>query len=350
MRRIFRPGPAVLVLAALGPASLVAQTPERYSITGNQVVVYNLAGTVTLVAGGGENVVVEVTRGGSDAAQLKVERREIDGRAGLVVRYPDDDVVYRSGRWNGSTQLQMRSDGTFFGRGDSGDRIRIRSRGDGTEAHADLRILVPASKSVFVRLGVGHVTADGIGGALDIDVASASVQTSRTRGGLRIDTGSGSVRVSDAQGDVLVDTGSGSVELNGVRGDDVNVDTGSGSVTGSDITARVLRVDTGSGTVRLTAVASADIELDTGSGGVELDLTTDVDRLVIDTGSGGVRLAIPSTLGATVDIETGSGGVAADVPLTATRRSRDHLEGRIGDGRGTIEIDTGSGGVRIRQR
>lgn len=340
-------------LLALVPVLLAApvsaQETERFSIDGATVAVYNLAGAVRVEQGSGANVVVEVRRGGDDAGRLRLERREVNGRAALVVRYPDDDIVYRGGQWSGRTTMNVRDDGTFFGSG-RGRRVTLRSSGRGLEAHADLRILVPAGKAVEVRLGVGDVSADGVTGDLDIDVGSAAVQTTGTRGKLRIDTGSGRVRVSDAEGDVLVDTGSGAVELSSIRGDDLTVDTGSGSVSGSDITAGRLRIDTGSGRITVRGVSARDMELDTGSGAVEVDLASDVERLRIDTGSGGVRLGVPDDIGASLTIDTGSGGITVDAPHTVRRRERSYLAAQLGDGRGSIEIDTGSGGVRVVRR
>lgn len=329
--------------------SALGQTPDRYSIPGDAVAVYNLAGTVAIERGTGANVVVEVVRGGRDAARLEVERTDVNGRAALVVRYPDADVVY-DGPGGGTTQLRVRSDGTFGG-GRSGERVTIRRSGRGTQAHADLRILVPAGRDVSVHLGVGEVGASGVEGGLDIDVHSARVRTQNTNGALRIDTGSGSVSVADARSDnVLIDTGSGSVEVNGIQADRLTVDTGSGRVSGGGIAVTNLGVDTGSGSIRLTDVSASDVVLDTGSGRVELDLRTQIERLLIDTGSGSVRLAVPADLSASVEIDTGSGGIDIDMPVSVTRRSRTELIGTIGGGAGRIEIDTGSGSVSVRAR
>ena len=340
---------AGLFALAFSATELAAQQAERFSIAGNEVAIYNLVGSVSVEAGTGANVTVEVRRNGRDAARLQIEQKNVDGRAALVVRYPEGDIVYGSQRWQGRTTMDVRSDGTFGDQEGRDRRVNIRSSGDGTEAHADLRILVPAGKAVDVRLGVGEVSATGVNGNLDIDVAAASVRTSNTRGILLIDTGSGSVAVTDVEGDVTIDTGSGGVDVNGVRGN-VNVDTGSGSVNGSGITATSVMVDTGSGGIELTNVAASTVELDTGSGSVQLDLTTDVERLTIDTGSGGVRVLVPANLGASVEMESGSGGVTSDIPMTVRQRGRDHLSGQIGDGRGTITIETGSGGIRIGRR
>jgi hypothetical protein len=60
-----------------------------------------------------------------------------------------------------------------------------------------------------------------------------------------------------------------------------------------------------------------------------------------------VTVTAPADLGATVEIDTGSGGIDLDFPLEVRSVRRDHVEGRIGDGRGQIEIDTGSGSVRL---
>jgi lia operon protein LiaG len=327
----------------------LAQEPDRYSIPGATVAVYNLAGGVTIERGTGANVVIEVTRGGPDAAQLNVARIEVDGQQALVVRYPDDDVVY-DGAGGGSAYVTVRGDGTF-GNGSRGDRIRIRRSGSGTRAHANLRILVPAGRGLDLNLGVGEVSANDVEGALSIDVHSAAVRTRNTKGRLNIDTGSGRVAVNDAEGDdIRIDTGSGSVEMNGIRASDLMVDTGSGRVTGAGIVATKVGVDTGSGGITLSDVSASDIMLDTGSGSVTLDLVRQIERLLIDTGSGGVRLAVPANLAASVAIETGSGGVNVDLPISVTSRSRNSLVGTIGSGGGRIQIDTGSGGVTIRAR
>lgn len=329
MLRYTRVALIAAVLFGIFASTLLAQEPERFTLSGDDVAVYNVAGEVEIEAGTGSSVVVEVRRMGADAGDLRIDRRTVDNRSALIVRYTDDDVVYRGGSWRGNATLNVREDGTFFGRRrGSTDRIRVKSSGSGSEAHADLRILVPAGRSVSMFLGVGRITAHNVSGDLNLDVASASVSTSRTRGALNIDTGSGSVTVSGAEGDV-------------------NIDTGSGSVRGDGVTAGLVHIDTGSGSVELRRVASRDVRVDTGSGRVAVDLTADAERVRIDTGSGSVRLAVPADFGAELTVDTGSGGIDVDVPITVRRKSRDRLEGRIGDGRGDVEIDTGSGSVRI---
>lgn len=330
-----------------------AQQTERYEIAAPDVVIYNLAGTATLVRGTGSAVVVELTRRGPDASRLQVARGPIDGRQTLRVVYPDDDIVYGDDRGHWDTQLRVRDDGTFSDsdwrdRG-RGRRVRISSYGSGFEAWADLRILVPPSQRLDLYLAAGEVTATNVDGRIRIDTHHASVEASGTSGSLVVDTGSGHVRVSDAQGDILLDTGSGTVDVSRVSGGTLIVDTGSGGVTVSDVTVSDLNVDTGSGRIEVGNASAQDVLLDTGSGSVHLELTRVPRRVVIDTGSGGVTVTVPDDFGARVEIDTGSGGIDIDFPMQLQKWERTYVAGTIGDGNGRLEIDTGSGSVRIRR-
>ena len=82
-----------LCLLLLRPAAASAQQGERYTLEGDEVAIYNLAGSLTVEPGTG-TVSVEMVRGGTDAAKLTVERGEIDGRETLRVVYPADLIVY----------------------------------------------------------------------------------------------------------------------------------------------------------------------------------------------------------------------------------------------------------------
>lgn len=343
-----------LTLALAGALLVTPQgvrAQETHRIPGRSVAVYNLAGTVEVVAGSGSDVVVRMTRRGRDADRLAIETGSIGGRETLRVIYPDDRIIYpEMGRGSNTTQ-RVRADGTFSDGGrSSGDRVRISGSGSGLEAWADLVVEVPAGVGLELYVAVGDVDARGTRGSLRIDTGSGSVSAIDITGELTLDTGSGRVRVEDVTGSLSVDTGSGGVEVSRVSGDLVNVDTGSGRVTGGDIDARRLVVDTGSGSIDLRSVRSSDVALDTGSGSIDVELLTDVESLNVDTGSGSVTVRVPADLGASVEIETGSGGIDLDFPVQVRRVERDRLSGTIGDGRGRIVIDTGSGTIRLLRR
>lgn len=346
MKRMTMMKRVVLTAAALIAAPVGAQEVQR--VPGDAVAVYNLAGRVDVVAGTGSDVVVRIERGGADASQLRIETGQIRGRSTLRVVYPADEIVYPEMGRGSSTTTGVRPDGTFSdGDGGRRDRVRIRGRGDGLEAWADLVIEVPEGRNLSVYLATGEVEARGVGGDLLIDTGSGSVTAVDIAGALDVDTGSGSVVVRGVDGDLRVDTGSGRVEVSDVRGREIEVDTGSGGVRGFGLSADVLVVDTGSGSIELERVTSRDVVLDTGSGSIDIELTSDVDRLDADTGSGSVTVRAPADLGATVDIETGSGGIDLDFPVEVRSVRRDRVRGTLGDGRGEIRIDTGSGSVRL---
>ena len=336
------------LLVMLSATTLEAQGAERYVLAGKDVAVYDLVGSVKLVAGSGAGVEVTIARGGPDAAKLEVQKGPKGGRQTLRVVFPGNAIVSATekGWWN--TQFRVRDDGTFNDDGGNGGRtVRISSRGRGLEAFADLTISVPKGQRISVYLGVGSVTATNIDGDITLDVAAASVSTEKTRGRLRLDTGSGSVTVVDAEGDLDLDTGSGDVTVTNVKGTRLVVDAGSGELTGSGIAVSKLEMDLGSGGARLSDIHSRDIWLDSGSGSVDLALAEDIESMIIDSGSGSVTLRLPPSLGAAVDIDTGSGGIESELPLTITHRSSSHLTGSIGDGAGRLRVDSGSGRVRL---
>jgi lia operon protein LiaG len=336
-----------LVLSAVAAAVLatpLAGQTERFTLTGRSPAVHNLAGEVTVAAGSGNAVVVEVTRAGADAGQLRVTR---NGDAVRVV-YPGDRIVYaRLGARSRST-FQVRRDGTLGGGLVGARRVTVAGSGRGTRAHADVRVLVPAGRTVAVHQAVGQVQVTNVNGRVEVGAASAGVRAQGTRGELEVDVGSGAVQVRDAQGQVTVETGSGDVTLENVRGNTLEVSTGSGRVSGAGVRVETLQVGVGSGEIDLRGVQARDVSLETGSGDVSLGMTSDAD-LAVETGSGSVTIGVPGTFGAALDIDTGSGGITVDLPVSDRRASRGSFTGRVGDGNGRVQIETGSGGVRIRR-
>ena len=284
----YRHAASGVVVAALlaTAAALPAQERERRAIRADDVAIYNLAGELRAEAGSGSEVVVEVVRGGRDGDRLRVETGRIGGRETLRVIYPDDDIVYSGSGSGGSTDMTVRDDGTFGDGSRGGRRVRIRSRGSGLDAYADLRVSIPAGRRVALYLGVGRVSIANVDGEMRVDAAAASVAAGGTRGTLSINTESGSERVSGAEGDVSIDTGSGSAEVSGVRGETLDIDTGSGGVSATDVDVRLLNVDVGSGGINVRRVRAPDIRLHAGSGSIPLIPDGDMRPLDVDTDSG----------------------------------------------------------------
>lgn len=343
---------ASIALSIALPSVLFAQRTERFNLSGPRVAVYNIAGKVAIESGSGSDVVVEVTRAGKDAARLKMDQKTVNGHTALCIVYPDERIIYRDvSRGNNSNfRTNTSSDGECQGGGRKflgGNRIEVRSQGDGVEAWADVRILVPAGKSVKVWEVVGNVDAVNVDGMLSIDVSSAAVTTRGTKGSLSVDAGSANVSVAAHRGDLSVDVGSGNVTLSDVEGKAVTIDAGSGGLRGTNVNADDFSLDTGSGTIDFGGISTRRMKVDTGSGGARLGFTTNMESLNVDTGSGSVTLEVPSTFGAQLDITTGSGGVTSDFPVSGRRGDKNEMRGTIGNGRAKVTVETGSGGVRI---
>lgn len=339
---------------ALATVPAAAQTATSYTLSGDRVAIYNIAGSVTVSGGSGSAVKVQVDPEGADAKQLKVETGPIRGAETLRVLYPDETIIYPALGRGSSTQMQIRDDGTWgnFGREkwsgkNERNRVTIRGSGNGVEAYADLVITIPAGKTVGIFTGVGRVDVTNIDGDLMVDVGSADITAKGTKGSLDLDTGSGDIRVDNAQGDINLDTGSGNVVLNGAKGSKLNIDTGSGDVVATSIEASHTEIDTGSGGIRIDGIATGSLSLDTGSGDVRATLTTTPDDIDIDTGSGSVTLRLPADASAMVDLDTGSGDFTVDLPLTVTHKEESNLRGKLGSGRGRITIETGSGDISL---
>lgn len=339
---------SVLALSALLVDPALAQTEQR-TVKGPTVAIYNLAGRLRAVAGSGDAVIVEITRGGADASKLRIETGAIGGRETLRIVYPGDRIVYPDSR--SRTSVSVRSDGTFSDGNwqelRDRDRVDIRSYGPGLEAFADLVVRIPKGQKIELFLAVGRAEVTNVDGELTLDVGAAEVEVSGLKGNLVLDTGSGRVSVRDVTGNLNVDSGSGGLTLDRVAGDILRIDSGSGGVQGNDITVREFNADVGSGGLRLFRIKAPHVSAQTGSGGITLELLSDIERLDVETGSGGATIRVPATLNAELDAETGSGGFSSDFDIVTRRVSRNHIVGRIGDGRGRVRIEAGSGSVRL---
>ena len=342
----------LVVSASLQSQTTTAGATEQRSVKGARVAIYNLAGRLKAVPGTGDAVVVDIARGGPDAARLKIESGAIRGAETLRIVYPSDRLIYPEMRGRSRTSINVRPDGTFSDGGDwnewrDRDRVDIRGYGDGLEAWADLTVRIPRGQKIELYLAVGRVEVQNVEGDLVVDVASAEVDVTGTRGPLTLDTGSGRVSVRDAAGDLTIDSGSGGLTVDRVKGGFLRIDSGSGGVEGNEIEVAELNVDVGSGGLRLYRVKSPSVTAETGSGGINLELLSDVQRLNVETGSGGATIRVPATLSAEIEAETGSGGFTTDFDVTTRRVGRNHISGRIGDGKGRISIEAGSGSVRL---
>src|SRR2546423_1639875 len=186
----------VAIVATLVARGAPAQTPERFTVPGDDVAVYNLVGQLKVEGGTGTAVVIEVTRHGADAARLKIGTGEIRGRQTLRVIYDADEITYALMERGSNTTEHVRDDGTFDDnhRGhwlSRGREVRISGSRGGLDAYADLRVVVPAGKTRGPYLSAGKGGGTHGGGNLAVNASPAGVDASPTPGPPAPDTASG---------------------------------------------------------------------------------------------------------------------------------------------------------------
>jgi DUF4097 and DUF4098 domain-containing protein YvlB len=132
-----------------------------------------------------------------------------------------------------------------------------------------------------------------------------------------------------------------------VRLDDIN--TVNARVTIDGVQGPV-EAGTVNGELRLTGLRS-DAKLSTVNGSIraEFAAVAPQSRLSFRTVNGGVTVALPTGVGATLDISTVNGGISCDFPITVKKSGGHHLNGPIGDGSASLKISTVNGGVKVVQ-
>ncbi|HEY6552944.1 MAG TPA: DUF4097 family beta strand repeat-containing protein [Vicinamibacteria bacterium] len=130
-----------------------------------------------------------------------------------------------------------------------------------------------------------------------------------------------------------------------------------------------VRVSTVNGRIEIEGVAGA-VRASATNGGVEIrGAAGEVDASVVNgridaryrvldpdahhrfsVTNGSIAVAVPEGTGGRLEAQTVNGGVDSDLELESTERtSRRRLEGRLGNGRGSLELSTVNGGIRLRR-
>jgi putative adhesin len=357
---------AVLALAPAAPARAESTRELRLQLSGDPgrgFAVENLAGTMRVVAAGGDTVTA-IARVHAESEELASAMRfeQVTGAHGLPtlrVRYPvNQQRVYRyGGRRNGDDG--DRAAGFFealfggFGGHNSieydGARVSVSS-GRGVLLYADVEVQVPQRvlEASFINR-VGPISAEDVRGKLRFDTGSGPVTVRRLDGNVVADTGSGDVHAEDVKGSFSCDTGSGTCEVTGFSGGELSCDTGSGDVRLVRVDARRVKLDTGSGDVSVREGDAEELTADTGSGDVDVDLDgAKLTRVKADTGSGDVHLKLGPDASFRVRASTGSGDVVSHYADAEAIRDGKKIVGYLrGDGRILINADTGSGDVVV---
>ncbi len=183
----------------------------------------------------------------------------------------------------------------------------------------------PASVQIEVKQDGGNVTVCALypgnhcnaDGTMTSNVRNNDVQVRFT------------IRVPDGVR-VRARTVNGSIDSR-ARASDVEAHSVNGSVS----------CDTRGGVVAHTVNGSVEVTVASHS------LSSDME---CHTVNGGVTLHLPENVDADLEIENVNGAIEVDFPLSESRMTRHHVEGRIGAGGREIMCKTVNGGVRVSKR
>lgn len=172
----------------------------------------------------------------------------------------------------------------------------------------DYDLTVPAQTKLGSHTGSGNQSVKGLQLPVTANTGSGNVTVEDVGADLNAGTGSGDIRITSLKGDLKAQTGSGNVEMRGITGG--------------------LRIHTGSGDVTADGEPTGDWRIGTGSGSIEVK--------------------VPSKLAFNLDARTSSGEMTIHHPLTVEGTvSRNHLQGKVGNGGVLLDLHTGSGNIEV---
>ncbi|HEX6323850.1 MAG TPA: DUF4097 family beta strand repeat-containing protein [Vicinamibacterales bacterium] len=262
----------------------------------------NIAGDITITAGGGDTAIVEIIRTarGSSAAdaleQLKlvrIETAETAGRFEVREVYPE-----RRGR-------------------DSRRNFSVTT---------EYRVTAPAGARVRADSISGSISVSGIRGEQALNTISGNVSVRQGGALIKGQSISGNVELVSAQEDAVVELSStsGNVTAQGLRLRRIDLGSISGRIVGRDLQADQASLHTMSGNVEYSGSLT--------SGG----------RYEFRTHSGDVRLTLAGGTGFELEASTFSGEVRSGLQL--------RLQGDLGRRTRTVRGTYGDGGARVTAR
>src|SRR5579862_3638686 len=105
--------PSLALLAVALP--LHAQSVDHRTLS-SPAALYNIAGTIHVVRGTGNDITIDITRGGRDADKLSIATGLVGDRQTLRVLFPSDRVVFPWAKEHGQhwrNELEISDDGTW---------------------------------------------------------------------------------------------------------------------------------------------------------------------------------------------------------------------------------------------
>jgi len=216
---------------------------------------------------------------------------------------------------------------------------------DSGNVSIDYDLTVPAATELASHTGSGNQSIDGLQLSSSAETGSGNITAQNIVGDFRVRSGAGDLKIDSVKGALHAETGSGSIRATGVAGE-VSASTGSGNVEVQQVSPGNVAIKTGSGGVTLSGVRGG-LRIQTGNGEIRV-AGEPKDDWHVGTGSGNIDLTLPSQASFNLDATTSSGNVELHRPLTVQGLvSRNHLQGRTGNGGPLLDAHSASGNIEI---
>jgi hypothetical protein len=227
-----------------------------------------------------------------------------------------------------------------------GNSIRVGHM-NGWQLHnisIDYDLTVPSQTALISYTGSGDQSISGLQLASAATAGSGTITAENIGADVRLRAGSGVLTI-DSVISLNAETGSGSIHARRVAGEIV-ASAGSGSIDIEQVAAGNARIGTGSGDVSLHGAKGA-VRIETGSGEIRVEGDPTADWH-ISAGSGSIGLTLPSQASFNLDARTSAGSLKINRALTAEGfASRNHLQGKVGNGGALLDAHTASGNIDI---
>lgn len=306
-----------------GPGAPEPSLPtERYELTGSAVSVYDPAGEVRVEPVPSGDVVVTVTRVGTEAERLHVQVDRRSGGDALRVT-ADTRRLFYPGLAGSSDSVEFRGGAGGYrpGRGGflglfAGRSMKVvrRPGAGGTVAHADVVVSLPPGRRLDVHVGAGQLRIGRVAGEVHGSTVGGATEADAPAGRVFLSATSGGISATGGEGELTLSAPRGAVDVTGFAGARLAVTTGAGSITLADVGANALDASAGAGDVSLDRVRAHRVEIRAGAGELRVREVT-ADSLVARSGVGAVSLLGVRAGWATVKAGKGDADVGlASVP------------------------------------
>jgi len=300
---------AWLTLAA--NAAFGADISRSFDVTpGGTLDVDADVGSIEVMPGADDKLVVEVDVSGRDADRLEVEFDQAADGVRVKARLKDRGHRYKSYSLN-----------------------------------ARFRATVPGKYNVILDTAGGSIEVGDLDGEVRADTAGGSIIVGRVTGPVKADTAGGGIEIEASLKDVNADTAGGSIRL-GEMHDRVRADTAGGSIR-IDVSSGPVHASTSGGGISLRA-ASGPVDASTSGGSVDVSFVGQPDDdSELDTSGGSITAVLADGLKFDIDARSGS-RVKSDFDLDDARVEDDRLQGKLNGGGPRLRLSS-SGPVRIEK-